>query len=92
MGKADFKVAGPDDPVAVLANALAGEVDQIGARYSLSKMNVCVAMANAVGYIMADAAKDPGKALPREAAKSRMRDLHRVMRAAYELRGTEGSA
>lgn len=83
-----FETVGLEHPVTNLANALADEAPSFAAKMGISKMDVCSAMANAIGFILADASKPGpgGTGLPREKALARMDHLRTIMQASYELR------
>lgn len=84
----------PDHPIARIANSLSGAAYELAGQARMSKMDLCVALANACGQILADAAQPAagGKPLPRDAALKRMDDLRKVMEAAYDLRTVEGES
>lgn len=87
-----FENVAPNHPVSKLANSLSAVAYDFAGRLRISKMDVCSALANACGQILADAAKPQsgGKSLPRAEAVRRMDDLRKVMEAAYDLRTVEG--
>lgn len=87
-----FETVGDNHPVSRLANTLSGMAFELASGARVSKMDVCTAMANACGQILADAAKPAsgGKALPRTEALRRMDDLRKVMQGAYDLRTVRG--
>lgn len=92
--KGTFETVGADHGISVLANTLSDMAYETAARLQLSKWDVCVALANAIGQILADASKPQsgGKPLPRSAALARMNNLKKVMKGAYDLRDIEGEA
>ena len=104
MSDGKFDTIGPDHPINKIATALTENAFELSAEFGISRFDLCVAMANAIGKIMAEAAApmaDPppgvtmqrrGKGLPRSAALGRMDDLRVVMEAAYDLHGAEGQA
>lgn len=95
---------GPDHPISVMAGALSDNAFVLAAGMQMSRWDMCVAMANAIGHILADSGKPlpediarqvPAKqsrAMPRDAALGRMNDLIEVMQGAYDLRNIEGEA
>lgn len=83
----NYEVVEADDPMAIFANTLADQAQDLAAAHKISKWDVCVAMANAIGFILAD-----GTDMPKATAFQRIRHIVKVMKAAYELRKTEGSA
>jgi len=89
-----FESIGPEHPISKIANALSGAAYELAGQARMSKMDLCAALANACGQILADAAKPQagGKPLPIDEAIRRMDDLRRVMEAAYDLRNVEGEA
>ncbi len=96
-----YEVVGADDPVTRMAHAISGQAFQLAAQFKMSRFDVCVAMANACGHILADNLAPPpegvvmpkrGKAMPREAALERMDSLREVMQAAYDMRDIKGGA
>lgn len=93
MTSGKFETIEPDHPISRIANTLAQEAFTLAGRARISKMDVCVALANACGQILADAAKPAsgGKPLPREEALRRMDDLRKVMESAYDLRDVAGA-
>lgn len=90
-----FQTVEPNHPVSKLADALSANAEDFSQSFGMSKMDVCAAMANAIGHILFDAGRPPpgaiGKALPKADALKRMDNLRQVMEAAYELRGVEGN-
>lgn len=89
-----FQNIGPDHPVSKIANTLSGAAYELAGQARISKMDLCAALANACGQILADAGQPQsgGKPLPKAEAVKRMDDLRRVMEAAYDLRTVEGSS
>lgn len=89
-----FEIAKADHPVAQLSNTLSGMAFELAGTMRMSKMDVCAALANACGQILADASKPAsgGKPLPRDEATKRMDDLRDVMQGAYDLRTVQGEA
>jgi len=87
-----FETITPDHPVSRIANTLSAAAYELAGQARISKMDLCSALANACGQILADAGtpQSGGKALPREEALKRMDDLRRVMEAAYDLRTVQG--
>lgn len=92
------EVVGPDHPIARFAHMLADEVYDLGAEWNLSRFDMCVALANACGNILADASLPPnppphiilkspdgrpGKVLTPDKALDRIQDLHGIMRDSY---------
>lgn len=91
-GKAE--IVGPDHGISVLANTLSDMAYETAGRLQMSKWDVCVALANAIGQILADGSKPEsgGKPMPRSHAMARINDLKKVMKGAYDLRDVEGEA
>jgi hypothetical protein len=87
----------PEHPVAKLATMLSSEALVLSAAAGLSRWELCMALANACGHILAAAGKPApdlppgitmpkrGKALSPEDAMQRIDALHEIMRRAYEL-------
>lgn len=94
MAEVIFETITGNHPVGKLANTLSDMAFELAAHLRMSKMDVCSALANACGQILADAAVVPagGKALPREEALNRMDALRKVMESAYDLRSVKGSS
>lgn len=92
MTEPTFGVTGPGDPVGRIANNLAAMAEDLARGAQISRFDLCVALANTIGFILADAAKPKlgGKALPRSQALERMDALRKVMEGAYDLRDIEG--
>jgi hypothetical protein len=102
MTQETFESIGPEHPISRIANALSDEAVVLAARTGLSRWDLCVAMANAIGHILADSGSPlppgvryaPGaapKTMPRDAAMRRLDDLRVVMESAYDLRDVRGS-
>jgi len=94
MEEPKFETIGRDHPVSHLANELAAHAHMLAGVAQISKFDVCVAMANACGLILADAAKTApgGKPLPRDKAIERMNALRTIMESAYDLRDVKGAS
>ena len=98
MAKPKIKLVGHGDPINRMANTLSADVENLGAAYEMSPWDVCQALANACGQILADAAHPRptklrpkvGKAMPREHAIERMDALRTIMEGAYDLRDIAG--
>lgn len=92
--KTKFESIGPDHPISKIANSLSGAAYELAGHAKISKMDLCAALANACGQILADAAipQAGGKPLPKAEAVKRMDDLRVVMEAAYDLRTVEGES
>jgi len=91
-GKTKFAISEKNDPVSTLAHALTDEAGPIALKMGISKMDVCVAMANAIGFILADA-RMPARGftgMPKQTAMDRMDDLRKAMALAYDLREIDG--
>jgi hypothetical protein len=79
-----FEALGPDHPVAFLANAISDNAWTIAAASGVSRFQLCVAMANACGHILA------GAGLPPAEAQDRIDALRTCMQGAYDLHDAEG--
>jgi hypothetical protein len=79
-----FKALGPDHPVAFLANAISDNATTIAAASGVSRFQLCVAMANACGHILA------GAGLPPAEAHDRLDALKTCMPSAFDLQDAEG--
>lgn len=102
MSEPKFENIGPDHPISQLANTLSDQAFILSAQFGISRWDLCIAMSNACGQILADAAStnaDPpegvsmpkrGEGLPREKALERMDHLRVIMESAYDLRNVEG--
>lgn len=82
-----FESIEPDHPISVIAAALAEQAPQVAGMYRITLMDVAVAYCNAAAQILASS-----KDMPREAALGRIRDLHKVMEATYEMQEVNTSA
>lgn len=89
-----FDTVKADHPISQLSNTLSGMAFELAGKMRMSKMDVCAALANACGQILADASKPAsgGKSLPRDEATKRMDDLRKVMEGAYDLRTVQGES
>lgn len=85
MAKPKSEIIGPDHAISRMANGLSDGALELAARARLSRWDLCVALANACGQILADS-----KDMPRDKALERMDSLREVMQGAYDLRGVEG--
>lgn len=80
-----------DSAIHRFANGLSSDAEKMCAAMGMSKWDLCVALANACGHILADAAHPGlGKGLPRDKALERMDALREVMQGAYDLRDVAG--
>lgn len=98
------EVIGPDHPISRISNALSDQAFILAGQFGVSRWDLCVAMSNACGQILADAATpnaEPppgvtmpkrGSGLPREKALDRMDQLRVVMQGAYDLRTVQGES
>ena len=87
MSNGTFKSVAPDHAISNIANGISNQVGEIANNAGISRFDVAVALANACGHILGDS-----KDMPHSAAMARINDLKKVMKAAYELRGTVGQA
>lgn len=89
-----FERVEPGHGIETLANMLSSMAYETAGRLKMSKWDVCVALANAIGQILADAStpQSGGKPMPRSAAMARIKDLQKVMKGAYDLRDVKGEA
>jgi len=87
-----FETVDADHGISKLANTLSDMAFETAGRLGISKWDVCVALANAIGQILADGARPQsgGEPMPRSAALARMNDLKKVMKGAYDLRDVQG--
>ena len=81
------EIIAADHPISKLANDITAMVYQLANERQLTRWNVCEALANACGMILA-ASKD----MPRDAAMDRMDSLRLIMGGAYDLYDVEGEA
>lgn len=97
-----WESVGPDHPIAIMAHSLSDRAYELAAVAGISRWDLCVAMANAIGHVLADSAKPPpegvvlpnrnARKMPREAALERFDSLREIMQTAYDTRDTKGSA
>ena len=52
-----FDTIGPDHAISKVANALSDQAFELSAKMGISRWDLCVAMANAIGQILADSGK-----------------------------------
>lgn len=75
----DLELLNGDHAITALANSLSDNVTQIANASGISRWEVCVAMANACGHILAEGN------MTREAAIERLDALRKISETAYEL-------
>ncbi|MGI9491413.1 MAG: hypothetical protein ACR2QF_03200 [Geminicoccaceae bacterium] len=97
------EIIGPEHPISRVADALSDQAFELAAKMEISRWDLCVAMANACGKILADAASKPappdgivmpkrGRNMPRPEAVERMDALREIMEASYDMRDIKGEA
>ena len=81
------EVIGPDHAISKMARGLSRNVDELAAKAGISPWDVCVALANACGQILAQS-----KDMPRDHALDRMDSLREIAQGAYDLYDVKGEA
>lgn len=94
-----FEAVDGEHGISMIANAISEQACEMAAKARISRWDLCVALANACGHILADQSKPPpagiimpnrGRPMPRAAALERMDALRTIMEASYDLRDVSG--